>query len=315
MKTIVITGGRGFIGSNLIKFISKEYRIKVLTRGKNNTEDGIEFISTDYHDVNSVRKAIDGSDIVIHLAATLFARNKSEFIKENVISSRNIVEASNTSGIKKLIYLSSLAAGGPSKDLKNPKNEEMQDIPVSNYGLSKLLAEKEIEKLKCPYVILRPPIVYGPKDDGFSTIAEWVKKGIMISPSNKDSRFSFIFVNDLCKCIIKAVEDNSIKNDKFYVCEAQNYSWEEFVELMAESMKVKKPKIIKMPHTLLKLTAVSYEIISYFFKIKPVLNRDKVRESRAYHWIANPKKWEEKTGFNQWTTIYEGLKKTFSNLI
>ncbi|MGC8867203.1 MAG: NAD-dependent epimerase/dehydratase family protein, partial [Elusimicrobiales bacterium] len=159
--------------------------------------------------------------------------------------------------------------------------------------------------------ILRPPIVYGPKDDGFSTIAQWIKRGIMISPQNIDARFSFIFVDDLVRCIIKSF-DKSLDGEVFYVCEKNNYSWNEFIEKMAESIGVKKPKILKMPKLLLNITALSYEIFSYILNSKPVLNRDKVREAISSHWIADPSKWEEKTKMKNWTDLSCGLHTTFA---
>lgn len=308
---ITITGATGFIGSNLIKQLkTKKYEIVGLTRKESFIKDGIKYIKTNYHDVSHLLENIN-SDIVIHLAATLFARNKREFIYENVNTTKNIVEASIKNGVKKIIYLSSLAAGGPSKDLAKPRDEEQEDSPVSYYGLSKLMGEKEVKKFN-NWVILRPPIVYGPRDDGFSTIAKWVRKGIIISPSNIHSRFSFIFVDDLVKCIVKTIEDD-IKNEIFYVCENNTYSWSEFIEEMAKSMKIKKPRIIKMPNGLMKMAALSFEIFSYILKARPVLNRDKVREALTYHWIASPRKWEERTGFKNWTTIKEGFKKTFGD--
>jgi len=312
---IAITGGKGFVGSNLIKIIDKKNnKISVLTRSNNEIMEGVEYIKTDYHSEKSVLMAISGADIIIHLAATLFARNKNEFIKENVESTKNLVNLANISGVKKFIYISSLAAGGPSTDSTNPRKETDKENPVSNYGLSKLLSEKEVMRFKNDWVILRPPIVYGPKDDGFSTIAQWLKKGIMISPLSKDAMFSFVFVKDLCLSIIRVIESD-IKNDIFYICEDKIYKWTDFINMMADYMEVKRPKIIKMPKALLNLTAISYEFFSYIIKTKPILNRDKVREASFYHWIASSKKWQDLTAM-KWTPLSEGLKKTFEkNLV
>jgi nucleoside-diphosphate-sugar epimerase len=312
---IVITGGRGFVGSNLIKLLkaSGDYNIKVLTRGGNKNINGIEYTAVNYHDTESLKTATEGSDVIVHLAATLFARSRKEFIKENVNSTKNLVKAANENGVKKIVYISSLAAGGVSSPEK-PIDENTPENPVSFYGLSKLLAEKELELLSnTNYIILRPPIIYGPDDDSCSTIALWVKRGIMVSPSNKNSMFSFIYVNDLCKCIEIAIKDNSLKREKFYLSEPNYCTWQNFIYSIADSMRVKRPVIPTLPYSLLYLTSLFYELISYIFKTKPVLNRDKIREAAVAHWIANPKKWEEKTGFKSWTSLSKGLKESFSN--
>lgn len=307
---IIVTGGTGFIGSNLIKSLkSLGYKVISFTRKNSYEKDGVEYIKVNYHNPQDIEKQLH-CDILIHLAAVLFARNKREFIDENVTTTKNLVDAAIKNGVEKIIYLSSLAAGGPSQDPLKPKTENDQDTPVSYYGLSKLMGEWEVKRAS-NWVILRPPIVYGPKDEGFSTIARWVKKGIMISPSNPNSYFSFIFVDDLVKCIIKAI-DKDLKNDLFYVCDRKVYHWDEFISTMAANMGVKKPKTIKMPQTLMKITALSFEIFSYITKTKPVFNRDKIREASVSHWIASPKKWEDTTGFKDWTDIEEGLKKTFN---
>lgn len=310
---ITITGGSGFIGSNLIKALDKNlYNITVLSRSKSTTLGNIKYIQVDYHNENSLIKATEHSDVIVHLGATLFARSKSEFINENLNSTKNLVKAAEINGVKKFIYLSSLAAGGPSLDENKPRTELDPDTPLSAYGTSKLLGEKEVEKFKNDWVILRPPIVYGPKDEGFSTIAEWVRRGIMISPSSCQSRFSFIFVKDLVKCIIIAIENKQITRDKYYICEKKNYRWDEFINLMAEKMETKRPLMIKMPGILLYFIATIYEAVSFILKIRPVLNRDKVKEAIASHWIASPEKWENVSGFNNWTDIEMGLKETFS---
>lgn len=306
---LVITGGTGFVGSNLINELKKlNHEIICFTRGNSWEKDGVKYIKVDYSNFSELKDNLK-CDILIHLAATLFARSKKEFIKENVTATRNLVEAARANEIKKIIYLSSLAAGGPALSPEKPKKESESDNPVSYYGLSKLMSEHEIKKFK-RWTILRPPIVYGPKDSGFSTIAEWVRKGIMISPANPNARFSFIFVGDLVKCIIKSMDD-SLDGETFYVSERKTYSWDEFITIMAENMNVRKPKIIKMPGIFLKISALSYEIFSYITKSKPVLNRDKVREAIASHWICDPSKWEEKTKINEWTQLREGFKKTF----
>jgi nucleoside-diphosphate-sugar epimerase len=313
---VVITGGRGFVGSNLIRIIKESYKwdLVVFTRSSNNEIDGVKYLSVDYHNIDTLEKGLKDCDLMIHLAATLFARNKKEYLRENVDSTKNLVSVAQKTGVKKIIYVSSLAAGGPSKDENNPRDEDMKDNPVSNYGLSKLVSENYVKKFR-EWVILRPPIVYGPKDDGLSTIASYVKKGFMIFPSNPASKFSFIFVEDLCRCIIRSIEDD-IKNEIFYVCDPKKYTWSEFINTMADYMGVKHPVMIKLPSVLMNLFAFSYEAFSYIFKTKPVLNRDKIREAKAFHWICTAQKWEKKTGFNKWTDILDGLKKTFSkNLV
>lgn len=311
---IIITGGTGFIGKALAqKLIEKGHNITILTRKTPLNKLKANYKEVDYSNTKSLISAISNGDILVHLAAALFCRTKNEFFKANVLTTQNLVKAANETNIKKIVYISSLAAGGPSPD-KTFRNEEMSDNPISYYGKSKLQAEKEIENFKKgSYIILRPPIVYGPKDSGFSKIAQWVKKGIMIVPGDENNLFSFIFLNDLIRCIIKSTEEENLLKEKFYVCENRAYKWKEFIEKMAEKMKVKKPIMVKVPKSIIYATGWFYEIFSFIGNFEPVFNRDKAREASGGNWICSPNKWEKRTGMTDWTELEKGLSLTFNN--
>lgn len=308
---IIITGGTGFIGKNLSqKLIQKGHEITILTRKTYINQLKANYKKVDYFNLSSLMSAISEADLIIHLAATLFSRTKKEFFKTNTLITQNLIKAANSAGVKKIIYISSLAAGGPSKN-SVPRNEDMEDNPISYYGKSKLQSEKELNNFKHDYLILRPPIVYGPKDSGFSEIAKWVKKGIMVVPGDKNVFFSFIFLEDLTNCIVQAIENNLFIKEKFYICENKTYRWEEFIEKMAEKMKVKKPIMINLPAPLLYTAGLIYEILSFIGGFTPTFNRDKVREAIAGNWICSPEKWEKTTQTKNWTTLEEGLSLTF----
>jgi len=134
----------------------------------------------------------------------------------------------------------------------------------------------------------------------------------MIVPGKKDALFSFIFLDDLVNCIIKTIEDNNIPiKEKYYVCENKIYQWSEFIEKMAEKMKVKKPLMINANPKILYLTGFIYELFSFIGNFEPVFNRDKAREANNAYWTCSPKKWEKITNFKEWTSLEEGLTITF----
>ena len=310
---IAITGGTGFVGNLLSReMIAKGHEVFIFTRRKPAKTLNANYVEINYQNKEALKENLKGIEAIVHLAAALFARSRNEFFISNALSTKNLIEASSENNLKKFVYISSLAAGGPCPSNENIRTEEMIDNPVSYYGKSKLAAENEVKKFKSKYIILRPPIVYGPKDSGFSTIARYVKKGIMVSPSSNKSKFSFIYLNDLVKAIEKAVFEE-IENDKYYVCENNIYEWQEFISKMAENLKVKMPKMINLPKPLMYMAGFSYEILSYLTSTLPVLNRDKVREAKAGDWICSSKKWESKTS-QKWTPLSDGLRETFEKI-
>lgn len=318
MKTAVITGGTGFIGRALAKaLLARGYRVRIFTRRLPAAKlPGAEHAEVSFDDAGSLRKGAEGAEIVVHLAAALFCRSRKEFEKANTAGTGNLVAA--VAGLErrpeKFVYLSSLAAGGPAPDPAAPRTETMPDAPVSAYGATKLGGEKEVKKLppSVRYTILRPPIVYGKNDAGISKIAHWVKKGFMVNAGSKDGRFSFIYLEDLVAALITAVENPGTDGKTYYVSENRTYDWKTFIGLLAGAMKVKPPFMLDMPAPALYALGWTYEQVSRLVGAEPVFNRDKAREGAAPNWTADPSKWERETAWRGWTSLEEGVRRTFS---
>jgi len=312
MKTIAVTGGTGFVGKFLIKALSdKGYNIRIITRRKPKTLlPDIEYAEVDYTNTDTLKYAFDKADAVIHLAAALFCTSKKDFLKANGVGTSHVVEAAKAAGVKKIVYLSSLAAGGPAEG--KPRDEEQPDEPVSNYGISKLEGEKAVRTFPDgAFVILRPAIIYGGRDAGVSTISDWVRRGLMINAGNGDAEFSFIHVSDVVRALITALENNNLNGKAFYICEQKRYKWDDFIQMMADGMHVKKPFMLNLPNFVTYVAGGVYELVSICTGVKPVLNRDKAREAGIKAWTADPSLWECCAGWSNWITLEEGIRKTF----
>jgi nucleoside-diphosphate-sugar epimerase len=230
MKTVAITGGTGFIGSALARaLLAKGYKVRVFTRGVPAQRlENVEYAVVSFDEAATLRTAAEGADFVIHMAAVLFSRTRAGFDKANITGTANLVEA--VAGLSKppskFIYISSLAAGGPSSSAAVPRDESMPDAPVSGYGASKLGGEKAIGELPAAIrrTILRPPIVYGKNEFAVSKIAHMVRKGLMVNSGSREGAFSFIHVDDLTAAIITAMENPVTDGQTYYVCENRTYA-------------------------------------------------------------------------------------------
>jgi len=316
-RKALITGGTGFIGRALAaKLLEKGYAVRILTRGDPSkvSMPGAEGVQASFKDITSLKKAVEGCDVIFHLAAALFAYSYEEFEAANTSATGNLASACSNSNTKRFVYVSSLAAGGPSKDPSRPRAEASEDAPVSFYGATKLGGEKELAKKLDPTiekVILRPPIVYGKNESGFSKISQWVNRGIMINAGSGTTYFSFIFLDDLIDALIIAAENENVAGKTYFVCEDSIYTWDFFINTMAHVMSKKKPVIINLSQTALNIIGMIYEKVCKVFGFPPIFNRDKAKEAYAGHWIASPEKWMTDTGWKKWTPLEEGLKKSF----
>ncbi len=316
-KTVLITGGKGFIGHKLTDALLKEgYRVRILSRHVSHNKPlnpDVDIIKADYQDCASLQKAMEGCSIVYHLAAAIFGFNQEDFAKANTRTTQNMVCAANlTPGLERFVYVSSLAASGYASDPQQPRTEDMSPEPVSDYGITKLAGEKAVQTLKpsIQWTIVRPPIVYGKNDSGVSKIAAWVKRGLMVNTSGK-GLFSFVYVDDLVQALTNIIKLPQTAGQIFFVCEEQTYPWPVFIEKMARAMGVKNPFMPNAPVWLLKLAAQVYSMAARLTGAQPALNYDKVKEAVIPgHWICSGKKWAQLSG-QKFTSLDEGLKKSF----
>lgn len=315
MKTIAVTGGTGFVGRALTRaLLAAGHSVRVITRRKPAEPlEGVAYAEADFSDPESLRRAVAGADAVVHLAAALFCRSKAAFMRANAAGTANLVAAANLEpSVSKFVYVSSLAAGGPSS-ADRPMTEDQPEHPTSWYGLSKLEGEKETRKFSGgPFVVLRPPIIYGKKDSGFSKIAEWVRKGVMVNAGSAGGRFSFVYIEDLTRAIAEALGGDKFDNGTFYVCEPRSYEWLEFIGLLSRGMGVKMPLMLSLPPAAVYALGWAYELVTAVTGADPVLNRDKAREAAGPNWTASPALWERVSGRADWTSLEEGIRKTFS---
>lgn len=317
-KTIVITGGNGFIGRILTdRLLQEGYNVRVLTRRSPKQQPAnpaVALVKVDYDDVASLMKAFDGCVGVFHLAAAIFGFNRSDFEQANVLHTQHVVKAVNqTPGITTFVHVSSLAASGFATDAQFPRTEEMKPAPVSDYGITKLGGEEAVKTLRpgVKWTIIRPPIVYGKNDSGVSKIALWVKRGIMVNTSG-NGMFSFVHVNDLVEALWQAYTRPETAGETYFVAEPATYGWDYFITEMAHAMHCHKPFMPQAPKWMMKVAAAGYEMCARLTGTQPALNYDKVTEATVPgHWICSSKKWTDLTG-QHFTPLKEGLEKSFT---
>ncbi|MDD4004217.1 MAG: NAD-dependent epimerase/dehydratase family protein [Elusimicrobiaceae bacterium] len=320
MKTILITGATGFLGRNIIARLSGRPDIKLrlgTRRPRPAGQPGVEYVKTDYDDPQTLLAATAGADAVLHLAAAVAATSYEEFEKANVQPTRALVSACarQECSVKTFVLASSLAAAGASPDAASPRTETQPEAPVSDYGRTKLAAERELANLpdRVRRVILRPAVVYGKNDAGIDTLAAWVRRGLMLSAGPADTKFSFIFVEDAADCFITALDNaDRLNGGKFFICEPRAYSWEYFISTMAIAMHKPTPIIATLPPAVVKFAGNVYGKLAALTGAKPVFNADKAREAGAGNWTASPAAWMNASGKTGWVTLADGLRKTFS---
>lgn len=222
-KTILITGGSGFIGLHLSKYLKKNYVVTVYDI-KNPDDNDIKFILGDINDGKKLLQACHGIDIVIHLAAVVGVKNTEDdpitTLNTNIIGTKNVLEACARNNVKKVILASSSEVYGEPKIL--PIDESHIPMPVTAYGISKLASEEYLKSYAkmydFKYSILRFFNVIGQGQAVDFVFPEFINSAlknehITIHGSGLQIR-AFCHVDDICQGIQKVIprSDNETFN-------------------------------------------------------------------------------------------------------
>lgn len=309
-----VTGATGFIGSHLADHLmeSSSYNdVRCLVRSREKWLDGKPYtrIHGDLSSIPVLRQAVTGVDTIFHLAGVVSAPSQEKFNRANVDATENILRVADQAGVKNVVILSSLAAAGPSNG--SPKTEEDTMNPVSMYGRSKKIMEEMIQRTagkSMSVKILRPPAVYGPREDQIFTLFKMMKYGITpIVGDGYNPKLSIVYVDDLVNGIMKAAEKNNEGIETYFIS-GQITCWHEIKEI-ADTIFGKKSLSLKIPPKAVKKVAGIIETTSTLFGSYPVVNRDKAREM-ILEWTCSYEKAEQNLGYRPNYTLEEGLSRT-----
>jgi UDP-glucose 4-epimerase len=318
-ERVLITGASGFVGYHLIKeALSSNLEVFAAVRKSSNIKhlDGqdIHYIDLAYNDPASLKKEMEEKQFnyIIHAAGVTRARTVEEYNTINAQYTYNLAKAAADSGInlKKFVLVSSLAAIGPLSDIDGTINEETIPNPVTAYGVSKLLAEQKLKTVTgLPYTILRPTAVYGPRDTGIFIFFKQMSKGIEGYIGRSAQLLSFIYVTDLARACVKAL--NSGGQKAYNLSDGKSYTK---YDLGNEARKTLTGKTFKfhIPVNFMKIIATVAEKVSNLKGEAPILNREKLNELTAVNWRCDIEQSKKDLCFTPQYDLSEGVSKTIT---
>ncbi|WP_338410170.1 NAD-dependent epimerase/dehydratase family protein [uncultured Flavobacterium sp.] len=260
----LVTGATGLVGSYLmISLLEENKEVKALYRSSKNIEkvknifahknqlklfDKINWIKGDITDIQSLYPAFENIAFVYHCAALISFEPKDQklLLKTNIEGTANIVNFCIDFAVKKLCYVSSIAALGDAKEGEFIVTEETEWNPEKkhgNYALTKYGAEMEVwrgHQEGLEVVIVNPGIIfgYGFPDQGSSVIFNSIKKGLYFYTKGK---IGIVAVEDVVQCMLLLMKKGV--NGQKYILIAENSSLDTFIFSIADALGAKKPSI------------------------------------------------------------------------
>ena len=254
---ILITGGEGNIGKRLVpKLMELKHTITLLLRQNKLSSDRlVKIVKGDLLNQESLLKATENIDLVVHLAGITHTNNKELYYNVNTKGTKNLITACQKNKVKKFIYISSRTAG----------------IDGGAYAHSKLLAEGEVKKSSMDWIILRVAEAYGASEkEAITRLIKTIKK-VFFVPIIGNGQYTLapVYVEDVVSAIIACLDIN-ISKKIYIIAGPDEITYNELVDKILSYSKLKRIKI--------HIPILFFKIITFVFFIfkKDILVRDQI---------------------------------------
>lgn len=255
MSNICLIGASGFVGTRLIELLinSNFYQLKNIDKRNSPVYPEITTI-TDIRDKEQLKKILQGQDVIILLAAEHRddVSPTSLYYEVNVEGTRNVLEAMDACGVKKIIFTSSVAVYGLNK--KNP-NEEHPADPFNHYGKSKWQAEEVLREWynknseSKTLTIIRPSVIFGERNRGnVYNLLKQISSGHFLKIGSCNNKKSMAYVGNVVSLLLYFIENASCYNVYNYI-DKPDLTMNELIDVVGKSLERKIPSV-KVPYFL-----------------------------------------------------------------
>lgn len=249
MKPTLVTGATGFIGWHVArKLLDRGHRVRALVRPPGKVRElEVETVQGDLRDPDSLRCAVDGCDLVFHIAADyrLWARDSSELYRSNVDGTRNLLQAARDAGVKRVVYTSTVGCIGMPNDGPGDENVTVTLNEMSGvYKRSKFQAEQialEFARAGLPVVIVNPTAPVGDHDFKPTPTGKIILdflRGAM--PAFIDTGLNLVDARDTAEGHVLAAERG--RSGERYILGCENLTLQQILEHLERISGIKAPR-------------------------------------------------------------------------
>ena len=263
-------------------------------------------------DKSSLLAATEGVDGIIHAAALVKARTPADFHRTNAQGTANLLDAArrNAPHLERFVLVSSLAVMGPSEDGR-PLPAGASPNPVTHYGRSKLAAEQAARGAAhaLPITIIRPPMIYGPRDREILPFFKSVQLGVLPLTGAPSSALSVIYAADCAAACIKALAADVPSGSAYYVEDGCTETLSALIAHIENALGSRAWLRIPVPRFLMYGAALGNEVYGGVMGRAVMLTRDKLNELLAPHWVCDSAEaqaalvWKPRVSFEEGTRI------------
>jgi len=238
--------------------------------------DRLELVPGDLRDRDSLRRALEGVDVVYNIAALYRPTNvpNQMFWDVNVDGVRNLVELAAESGVKRFVHCSTIGVHGHVNH--PPANEDAPIKPDDHYQFTKLKGEEAVREIGrqrgLDVAIIRPAAIYGPLEQRFLKLPRLIQRKRFIMFGRGDVLYHFIHIRDLCEAFVLCAKRDEAVGRTYIIADDHAITLNDIVTLIAEALGVSPPKR-HLPLFMLMWPSIVCELACKPFKLSPPLHR------------------------------------------
>lgn len=312
-----MTGATGFIGRKIIAaLVEAGHEVAAFVRSTSNRAglpDSIHFAEGDMLDESSLKNAVLGQDVVIHLAAyfDFYPSDVDLLYRVNIEGPTNLMRACVGTSVSRFIYCSTTEVIGPVRF--PPGNEDTELRPQFDYAKSKVEAECAIRDISnetgLDHIIIRPTGIMGEGDlyVMYEVAHELYEGKVFALPRDLSAQFMFTHIDDVVSGFIAALTPMTALNSTIILAPDEAISWEEFTEVMTSRLGVKPPRL-RVPKVIAKFGMAilspfkNRKKMTFFWHMKAV---DIMHQERVY----SNEKAKRLLGWTPKVTMPEGFQR------
>lgn len=317
----LVTGANGFVGVALSKRLAVPGNVvRALVREGSDASGlkglSLELFRGDVTEPRSLTAAVEGVDVVFHLAGIRRCPTREPFFAVNAQGTRNLCEAMVAApGRPRLVFCGSLAASGPST-ADRPREEADPLTPTEWYGESKAEAERIAFGYsdRMEVTAIRPARILGPGDLENLAFFKMVKRGVRLKLSGAPRPLSMVDVDDVVELLLLLAEKKEAVGEAFFCAAPGPLTLLELEDRVAVALKV-EPRTVPVPPGVLQLVAAGADLFSTVSGKHLALNRKLARQLLAPAWTCSTAKAERLLGFRARVRLEESVERSADSYV
>lgn len=314
--TILVTGATGFLGSHIAEHLARSGQVvRALVRGSSDTRflrtlPGVELTQGTIEDEESFVRAAVGVTGIIHVAGLVKARSADEFRRTNEGGAANALTAARKAGVRRLVLVSSQSVAGPSYD-GEPIPEEAPPNPVTAYARSKLAGERLVlaGKDDVPVTVIRPPLIYGPRDQEVLAFFKAVNAGVLAIMGSATTKVSVVYGPDCAEACVRALDAEVPSGSVYYVEDGRTRTFGELVTGVEQAVGKRAWLRFPLSRRVVETVALGSELYGRATNKAVMLTRDKCNELFG-QWVCDASRARAELSWQPRTSFEEGARLT-----